>query len=149
MTSKTTHHMVAANEDVVPAIDSPEGEIPIAVEIRDGVLWVTLKDGRVIGTPLEWYKRLAGATPEQLADVRLTPFGIHWPDLDEDLSVRGMLGIQDPLDAVMTVKEVAEEYSITRYNVHDAIRHDWLPARKSGGTWLIRRADAEARWGGP
>ena len=64
---------------------------PSAVECRDGMLWVTLKDGRVIGTPLEWYPRLRDAVPEQLAHVELMADGVHWPDLDEDLSVMAMV----------------------------------------------------------
>ncbi len=68
-----------------------DNRTPIAAEIRDEMLWVTLKDGRVIGTPLGWYPRLAQATPEQLENFELWAFGIHWPDLDEDLGIEGML----------------------------------------------------------
>jgi hypothetical protein len=68
-----------------------EGTIPVATEIRDGRLLVTLKDGRIIGTPIEWYPKLAAATPEQLANHELWAFGIHWEELDEDLSIEGML----------------------------------------------------------
>jgi hypothetical protein len=68
-----------------------EGQIPVALEIRDGMLLVTLKDGRLIGTPLEWYPKLLRATPEQLANYELWAFGIHWEDLDEDLGIEGML----------------------------------------------------------
>ena len=64
---------------------------PISVEIRDGLLLVKLKDGRLIGTPLDWYPKLVTATPEQLATVELSTFGIHWADLDEDLGIEGML----------------------------------------------------------
>jgi len=71
------------------------GKLPVALEIKDDLLWVTLKDGRVIGTPLDWYPRLANATPEQLADYELWANGIHWESLDEDISIDGMLmGIQ-------------------------------------------------------
>jgi hypothetical protein len=68
-----------------------EGSIPVALEIRDGMLLVTLKDGRLIGTPLEWYPKLMNATPQQLANYELWAFGIHWEDLDEDLGIEGML----------------------------------------------------------
>jgi hypothetical protein len=68
-----------------------ENKIPVDVEFRDGLLLVTLKDGRVIGTPLEWYPRLVQATSEQLSDYELWAFGIHWEALDEDLSIEGML----------------------------------------------------------
>jgi hypothetical protein len=72
-----------------------ENQRPVGVEFRDGMLLVTLKDGRLIGTPLEWYPKLAAATPEQLAKLELSTFGLHWDELDEDLGVEGMLqGIQ-------------------------------------------------------
>lgn len=64
---------------------------PVAVEVQDGMLLVTLQDGRLIGTPLEWYPKLAVATPEQLAKVELSTFGLHWEELDEDLGIEGML----------------------------------------------------------
>jgi hypothetical protein len=68
-----------------------EGRYPKKVEFRDGLLLVTLRDGRLIGTPLEWYPRLSGATMEQLQRYELWAFGIHWDELDEDLSIEGML----------------------------------------------------------
>jgi hypothetical protein len=68
-----------------------EGRQPIKVDFVEGILMVTLKDGRVIGTPLDWYPRLLNASPEQLHDYELWPFGIHWEALDEDLSIEGML----------------------------------------------------------
>jgi hypothetical protein len=52
-----------------------------------------LVDGRVISVPLAWSWRLSDATPEQRANFRLigTGQGIHWPDVDEDISIEGML----------------------------------------------------------
>jgi hypothetical protein len=64
---------------------------PVAVEVTDSEVIVRLADGRRIATPLVWYPPLLQATTEQLAQVELTAFGIHWPELDEDLSVAGML----------------------------------------------------------
>jgi hypothetical protein len=64
---------------------------PLAVDVQDGMLLVTLQDGRLIGTPLEWYPKLVAATPEQLARVELSTFGLHWEELDEDLGIEGML----------------------------------------------------------
>jgi len=52
---------------------------------------VRLADGREVITPLWWYPRLSNATPAQRNHVELMPDGVHWPDVDEDLSVRGML----------------------------------------------------------
>lgn len=56
-------------------------------------LIVDLMDGRTISVPLAWYPRLAGATPEQRAHWEKCggSYGIHWPDVDEDLSTEGLL----------------------------------------------------------
>ena len=54
---------------------------------------VDLMDGRTITVPLAWYPRLAVATPDQREnwEVAGAGFGIHWPDLNEDLSTEGLL----------------------------------------------------------
>jgi hypothetical protein len=62
-----------------------------AVEFTATELVVTLADGRKIATPLGWYPRLERASAQQRANFEIMPMGIHWPDLDEDLSVAGML----------------------------------------------------------
>jgi hypothetical protein len=64
---------------------------PCAVEFTATELAVTLADGRKIVTPLEWYPRLKQASTAQRANFELMPMGIHWPDLDEDLGIAGML----------------------------------------------------------
>ena len=60
--------------------------------IRDA-LAVSLKDGRIISVPLAWYPRLLAATPAQRKNWRVAGggYGIHWPDIDEDLSTEGLL----------------------------------------------------------
>ena len=62
-----------------------------AVEFTATELVVTLADGRRIATPLDWYPRLKRATAAQRNKFELMPMGIHWPDIDEDLSIAGML----------------------------------------------------------
>lgn len=69
----------------------PAKDRPIAVEIRDGLVVVTLADGRVIGNPLEWHPWLAQATPEQQTHVELRHYSVDWTDLDEGLDIQGML----------------------------------------------------------
>ena len=64
---------------------------PCVVEFTADELVVTLHDRRKIATPLEWYPRLKAASAQQRANFDLMPMGIHWPDLDEDLGVAGML----------------------------------------------------------
>ncbi len=62
-----------------------------AVEFTASELVVTLADGRKIATPLDWCPRLKRASAAQRANYEIMPMGIHWPDIDEDLSVAGML----------------------------------------------------------
>lgn len=78
--------------------DKPrEADGPVSVHISDGMLRVQLQDGREIATPLEWYPALMQATPEQQSNVEFSLSGIYWLDLDEDLSIAGMLrGIRPP-----------------------------------------------------
>jgi hypothetical protein len=64
-----------------------------AVEVTEDMIIARLADGRTIGVPLSWSWRLSDATPDQRARYEIIGegTGIHWPDVDEDLSVRGML----------------------------------------------------------
>jgi len=68
---------------------------PLATGVRftRDMLYVQLADGREVGAPLEWYPRLRKATAAQRARWRLIGkgVGIHWDDVDEDLSVEGVL----------------------------------------------------------
>jgi len=66
----------------------------VAVEISDTALRIVLTDGRELVAPLAWFPRLRDATPEQRQRWELIGrgHGIHWPDVDEDVSVRVLLG---------------------------------------------------------
>ena len=63
------------------------------VRITDTALEVRLRDGRQISAPLSWFPRLQSATAAQRAKWELAAagHGIHWPEIDEDLSVAGLL----------------------------------------------------------
>lgn len=63
------------------------------VRFTEDELIVQIADGRTLSVPLVWYPRLLHATPEQRAHWTLAGagFGIHWPDVDEDLSTEGLL----------------------------------------------------------
>ena len=91
--------------------------MPVAqsVTVTDDTLGVELADGRAISLPLDWYPRLAGATPQERNNWRLIGGGegIHWPDLDEDLSVESLLAGR---------KSGESSQSLAR----------WLKARQSG-----------------
>ena len=58
---------------------------------------VDLQDGRSLTVPLEWFPRLRDATPEQRSRYEFSGhgYGIHWPEIDEDISVPGLLGLPD------------------------------------------------------
>lgn len=64
-----------------------------AVQVTDTALIVTLRDGRRVSAPLHWFPRLANAEPSARAKWELAAagHGIHWPLIDEDLSVEGLL----------------------------------------------------------
>ncbi len=72
-----------------------EFTVPTAsnVTITFDALTVDLNDGRSITVPLVWYPRLVNATKTELDNWRLTGkgYGIHWEDLDEDISIEGLL----------------------------------------------------------
>ena len=63
------------------------------VVVTADALTVALADGRTLSVPLTWYPRLWHGTPEERSCWRLIGDGrgIHWPDLDEDISVEGLL----------------------------------------------------------
>jgi hypothetical protein len=64
---------------------------PVSVAFTTDELVVSLADGRKIATPLAWYPRLRNASAAQRNHYELMAVGIHWPELDEDLGVAGML----------------------------------------------------------
>jgi hypothetical protein len=63
------------------------------VSISDDTLTVDLEDGRTISVPIGWYPRLIHGTPRERSNFHLSSagYGIHWPDLDEDIGVEGLL----------------------------------------------------------
>jgi Protein of unknown function (DUF2442) len=60
-------------------------------------IWFKLEDGRTLGVPLAWFPKLDKAATEERSRWELIPGGdaIHWPDVDEDISVPGLLGASD------------------------------------------------------
>ena len=70
---------------------------PVAVQFNDDSFVVDLDDGRTVGVPLAWFPRLFHASREQLQNFYLSRAGIHWEELDEDISVAGLLAGQADL----------------------------------------------------
>ncbi len=71
----------------------PTTALAKAVEFDDAMMRVSFIDGRVLGVPLVWFPALCEATPEQRARYEIGGGGIslHWPELDEDLSIAGLM----------------------------------------------------------
>jgi hypothetical protein len=65
----------------------------LSVQVPEDEITAFLVDGRTISVPIAWLWRLSEATPEQHLNFRIigAGIGIHWPDIDEDISVAGML----------------------------------------------------------
>jgi len=65
-----------------------------SIDVSDEMITARLKDGRIISVPLAWSWRLSAATPAQRANYEIIGDGqgVHWPEIDEDISAAGMLG---------------------------------------------------------
>ena len=63
------------------------------VDVSESNITFHLTDGRIVSVPLSWSWRLQEATPEERQNYAISPsgYGVHWPDVDEDLSARGAL----------------------------------------------------------
>jgi len=70
-----------------------------AADFNGGNMWLQLSDGRTLGIPLAYFPVLENAGAEQLAQFELSADGIHWDELDEDLSLEGFL-VTRPLQTV-------------------------------------------------
>lgn len=71
-----------------PMSISPE---PLDIRFDDIKMWVDIEDGRTLGIPLAWFPRLLRASPEQRNAFELSPSGIHWDEIDEDISIAGLI----------------------------------------------------------
>lgn len=65
----------------------------VNISVTEDTLSVDLEDGRTIAVPITWYPRLAYGTPQERANFQISSagYGVHWPDLDEDIGVEGLL----------------------------------------------------------
>lgn len=62
-----------------------------AVRFDDDIMWVDLTDGRTLGVPLAWFPRLLAAAQVERERVEISRVGLHWENLDEDISIDGLL----------------------------------------------------------
>jgi hypothetical protein len=88
------------------AVDSRTA-LATQVEVSEDTLAVELADGRTIAVPLAWYPRLAYATPEERGSWRLIANGrgVHWPPIDEDISVANLLAGQPSAESQSSFKK--------------------------------------------
>jgi Protein of unknown function (DUF2442) len=89
-------------------IEIPNAEYVLAT---DDTLSVDLSDGRTISVPIAWYPRLSHATPQERKNWRLIGggHGIHWADIDEDISVEGLLAGKPSGESQRSIKKWLEE----------------------------------------
>ena len=114
---------------VEPAVASA-----MTIAVTEDTLTAELMDGRTISVPLGWYPRLVHATPEERNNWEIHAGGqhLHWPDLDEDISVTGLLAGRSSGESPRSLQR-------------------WLEAKRTGHglTWHeLRAADSDARSGG-
>jgi hypothetical protein len=62
-----------------------------SVRFDEDSFWVELSDGRTLGVPLAWFPRLLHGSQAQREQVAISTRGLHWEDLDEDISIEGLL----------------------------------------------------------
>ena len=88
------------------AVEAREA-LAVSVEVSEDALSVELADGRTITAPLAWYPRLVHATAEERGAWRLIGggLGIHWPALDEDISVANLLAGQPSVESKDSFKK--------------------------------------------
>jgi hypothetical protein len=87
--------------------NEPQEPLATSVQVSEDTLSVELTDGRTIATPLAWYPRLAHATPAERDSWRLIGGGrgIHWPAIDEDISVVNLLAGQPSAESQRSFKK--------------------------------------------
>lgn len=75
------------------AVTVPAPPKAVNVVVTDDTLTVDLEDGRTISVPIGWFPRLAYGSPDERANFQISGAGrgIHWPDLDEDVGIEGLL----------------------------------------------------------
>ena len=66
-------------------------DTPISAKHSNGNIIILMDSGFEFSFPCEAYQRLVEATHDERSNIELSPMGLHWPDIDEDLSIRGLL----------------------------------------------------------
>ena len=98
---------------MLSAVVMPAPPRAINVVVTDDTLTVDLEDGRTISVPIGWFPRLAHGSAEEQTNFQLSGAGrgIHWPDLDEDISVAGLLAGRRSGESQTSLKKWLEKRS--------------------------------------
>lgn len=77
----------------LPAKKTKDYPAIVKLKIGKDTITAVLSDGREVSIPVAWFARLANATKKQLSNYRISPagYGIHWPEIDEDISIKAFL----------------------------------------------------------
>ena len=90
-----------------------EARTPLAADVKftDNLMSVTFSDGRALSVPMAWYPRLSHGTAQERSNWRIVSngSGIHWPDLDEDISIRNLLEGQPSGESQASLKGWLEQ----------------------------------------
>jgi hypothetical protein len=122
-----------------------------AVRFDDNSMWVELSDGRTLGVPYAWFPRLLNATLEQREAVEIGRFGLHWEDIDEDISIAGLLAgrrdqtiWKDDASPIYSVKLGRKAQHVEVRKVHSEMNKDQLfVERRPQGDYAVRKGNAE------
>ena len=82
---------------------------PTGAKVTEDTLSVDLADGRTISVPLAWFPRLVHGTSRERANFELGRNGIHWPDLDEDIPVAGLLNGEKSGESLRSIQRWIEK----------------------------------------
>ena len=112
--------------------DVKPGERVKDVHFTEDTMAVDLVDGRTIVVPLAWYPRLLDATPEQRANWKISGagYGIHWPEIDEDLSTEGLLRGAPAASQPIHAPKQAAEHGAAHRRAPRARRPDYAVNRR-------------------
>jgi Protein of unknown function (DUF2442)/Uncharacterized protein conserved in bacteria (DUF2188) len=108
-------------------------------------MWVDLSDGRTIGVPFAWFPRLLNAKPSQREKVEIGRHGLHWDQIDEDISIAGLLaGRRDQTVNVARAKEIVEDRVARVGGRRTGVNEDRLfVERRPEGDYAVRRPNSE------
>jgi hypothetical protein len=93
----------------------------VGVRFTKATLIVSLSDGREISTPLSWYPRLSKASEKERSQWEISPLGLHWPQLDEDIGLAGMLAGETSAARIPTNSATLK----TPESIHDRRGQKW------------------------